>query len=331
MTPPRSSSKIFLVAINTGYATDGEPDRRMIDFYAMRCSPSLYCAIVGNVVIPNGYPSNGSSATITRSKNWHQLARAISDRGSVPGIQLATAWDGYSGNRSFLSKLTAEAIMTARNIALTYSAGDISRVFMHLQEGTEIAIAAGFRHIQLHAAHGYLFSLLIDPRIFPGAVEIQSKIADWLNRTRLMGAETSIRISLRTGDAEFDSYGMPTFHSQMVSLPAQYMDISSGFYNIDKRLIYPARAEVLDERHRDTLLLAQKHPSTQFILSGRAMKLRMSVPSNVHFGLGRDLLANPRFLFEQHKGCLNTGKCHFHSRGATHITCGQWSADNTRR
>src|SRR4051794_21735254 len=101
MVPLNSDRLRFLVGLNTGYVTDGMPDNRYVDFYRSRSSRELHCAIVGNVVIPGGSGSNSSTATISRGSEWTKVTQAISDRGSLPGIQLTTAWHGYVGSKSF--------------------------------------------------------------------------------------------------------------------------------------------------------------------------------------------------------------------------------------
>jgi NADPH2 dehydrogenase len=112
-------------------------------------------------------------------------------------------------------------------------------------------------------------------------------------------------------------------------MPVNYVDVSSGFYNIDKHLIYPARPDTLLARRSETLGLADRHPEGQFILSGRAFReSEESLPANVHLGLCRDLIANPDFIVNTTRGCVNSGKCHYFSRGAAHITCPQWYKTN---
>jgi NADPH2 dehydrogenase len=262
---------------------------------------------------------------ISRSQVWTSIAHAISDRGSVPGIQLATAWEGYQGFRSFRPKAGVEAIGRARELVRTLGVIQISNVFMSLEAGTLIALEAGFRHIQLHGAHGYLFSLLLDDRIYDGAGDVLGRLIEWSERTRYMGIETSIRISLRTGDPRFDSVGRERFQDEMARLPVDYIDASSGFYTIDKQLIYPARPDTVMARRDETLALAGRHPEAQFILSGRAyQESEKNLPINVHIGLCRDLIANPDFILDSSRGCMNSGKCHYFSRGATHVTCPQW-------
>ena len=109
-------------------------------------------------------------------------------------------------------------------------------------------------------------------------------------------------------------------------LPVDIVDVSSGFYNIDKRLIYPSLTAVLQERRRETIELASRHPATHFILSGRASTGIASLLGNVHLGLCRDLIANPRFLYDRSGGRQNPGKCHYYSRGAPEVLCSRWPA-----
>ncbi len=317
--------RLFFVGLNTGYVTDGKPDQRCLDFYTQRASPDLDCAIVGNVVIPSGVGSNSATPTISGNQAWKDLASAIGGRGSTPGIQLATAWEGYAGERSFRSRHPEVVIAAARMLVTQLTTPDIDRLLSALRLATELSLDAGFRHIQLHAAHGYLFSLLVDSSINPRASEILDKLNAWAQKVKEAGAESSLRVSLRTGHAAFDCSGREAFLDEIALSPVDYIDVSSGFYNIDKRLIYPARPEVIAARRSETVALAERYPARNFIYSGRALyQDTRTLPSNVHLGLCRDLIANPDFLRQPERGCANFGKCHYFSRGEQHLACGQW-------
>jgi 2,4-dienoyl-CoA reductase-like NADH-dependent reductase (Old Yellow Enzyme family) len=187
-------------------------------------------------------------------------------------------------------------------------------------------VDAGFRHLQVHAAHGYLFSLLVDYRLNEHAPEALERLTYWAARHSAAGIETSIRLSLRTGDSEFDADGSDHFHAEIAGLPFDFVDVSSGFYNIDKQLIYPGRPDVLRTRRAETIALADRFPERRFILSGRALlEPEHDLPPNLHIGLCRDLIANPDYLADNSKGCVNSGKCHYFSRGTDHVICPQWA------
>lgn len=319
-----SARRIFFVGVNTGYARDGEPTEAFVSFFEARSSPKLHCAIVGNVVVPGGEPTNPGTARISSRYVWRDLAARIARKGSVPGIQLASAWPAFVASASFKAKDTAAEIARARALVNGMTRTEVTSVLRSLEVGSRMAVDAGFLHVQLHAAHGYLFNVLLDDRLNRQASEVRLEIADWLRRWNKAGVETSVRISLRSGDLAFDSLHTDQFYATMALLPSTYLDVSSGYYAVDKRLIYPARKDVLAERHEQTYALARAHSSKAFIASGRILASAVNWPSNVHFGVCRDLIANPGFLDDLDNGCKNRGKCHYFSRGATSLTCAKW-------
>ena len=317
--------RTFFVGINTGYVTEGEIDDRFVDFYQCRSSADLYCAIVGNVVIPGGYGSNSSTPSITAHGRWPEVAEAIKSQGSRPGVQLATAWNGYRGTPRFRPPAAKETISASRAVVKSLGGAGADAVLRGLDESAEIAREAGFEHLQVHAAHGYLINLLVDHRINAQAALFLKSLGEWAERQYSKGVETSVRISLRSGDAEFDADGREDFYKQIVALPFDFIDLSSGFYNIDKQRIYPGRPDIVRERLADTLAFANAHPEAQVVYSGRAsLYNERLLPRNVHIGICRDLLANPRFLQDRTNGCINSGKCHYYSRGEDHVTCHKW-------
>ncbi|MCY1000165.1 hypothetical protein OWM54_23790 [Myxococcus sp. MISCRS1] len=322
-----SSGKLkFFVGLNTGYVTHGHPDERYIEFYRRRSSPALHCAIIGNVVIPGGFGSNTKTPTLSHTPVWTTVASAIKEQGTLPGIQLATTWEGYIGSKSFRPSTAHETIDRSRQVVRQLGSKKITSILGSLDDATNIALDAGFRHLQIHAAHGYLFNLLIDHRLNENAAEVRSQLARWAMRLTAVHVETSIRISLRSGDEHFDANGRDLFYEQIAGLPFDFIDVSSGFYNINKQLIYPGRPDLLRARRAETIALACRFPSRRFILSGRALLAsQQDLPSNLHIGLCRDLIANPNYLADTKKGCVNSGKCHYFSRGTDQLTCAQWT------
>lgn len=321
-----SDRRIFFVAVNTGFITDGIPDNRYVEFYEKRSSPELYCSVVGNVVVPGGHGSNSSTPIITDNPIWGEIAKRIADRGASPGIQLATAWAGYTGSRKFVTPEGKTIIAQGQELVASMGAQAIDEVIGYFGIGAELAVNHGFRHIQLHAAHGYLLSLLVDRRINRTADLVIHKLDMLAQNLNKEGIETSVRISLQTGDSAFDEKGAASFQDEIANLSFDFVDLSSGFYNIDKRLIYPSRPEILEERILQTRNIGLRHPNRNFIFSGQAhLDEWDNMPANMHIGFCRDLIANPNFLREPGHGCVHHNKCHYYSRGQPHLSCGKWA------
>ncbi len=316
--------RVFFLAVNTGYTKDGIPDKRFLEFYSERSGRGLHCAIVGNVAIPSGFGTNSSTPRIEIKPIWGEIADAISSGGTLPGIQLSTTWENYVGARPFIAKTPSDQLANYKNIASKFDDDHVRAQFVSLETATKVAVDSGFKHIQLHAAHGYFFNLILDSRFSNNhglAIDLTQK---WLESTSLAKVETSIRISTLTG-AEYFDLEESSFLDEIVNIPFDFYDVSEGFYNINKKLIYPSIQKILDERIDRSIGIALKYPDNKFIVSGKSRILELkNVPDNVHVGICRDIIANANFLHEQERGCKNRMKCHYYSRGDSFMTCGQW-------
>lgn len=313
------------MAVNTGFVDNGVLNARGVAFYKERSGHGLHCSIVGNVVIPNGFASNEVCAAISDHQSWSNLAKSISDEGALPGIQLSSAWAGYRGMRGFVQHHDG-GLKQYLEMARSISTKDVRCALDGLHRGTDIAVRAGFRHIQLHAAHGYLFNLLLDQRLSTYFNVAIQEIEKWAVNLASANIESSIRISLWSGAPELDQEGTEGFIDAICSLPVNYVDASAGFYNIDKHLIYPSSAQIITRRVEATLKMATRHPNKRFILSGKsAHAWDDSLLANVHIGICRDLIANPNFMRDRSNGCRNHMNCHYNSRGERQLMCARWA------
>ncbi len=317
------TGKVFFVAVNTGFVDREMPSDEALRFYADRSGNGLYCAIIGNVVLPNGYGPNDVSMRISGARQWGTLAHAIREQGARPGIQLSTTWANFKGMRQFKVPRGENPLATYRQVAESFSPSDIDNIFCDLHAATKFALDAGFSHIQLHAAHGYLFCLLTDQSLCRHYELALGRITEWLIQLEEKKIESSVRVSLTTGNSELDSERPRTIET-LCSLPTDFVDISDGYYNFNKHLIYPSKAQTLNARHEATMKLAEQFPNREFIVSGRAATIEKIATPNLHLGLCRDLIANPKFLLRRENGCVNNMTCHFYSTGAKSLRCGQW-------
>ena len=317
--------KVFFLAVNTGLNTHGLPDARCRQFYAERSKHGLHSAIVGNVVTPNGVGTNDVCSVISSDGAWTRLANSISEEGALPGIQLSSTWRGYGGIQRFVPTSPDEQALIYKKIGASISEKNATLAFDSLNRATELALKAGFRHIQVHAAHGYLFNLLIDSRLTRHSDLARKKLTQWAQALNVERIESSIRFSMWSGHTLFDENRNDDVIDNIATIPVDYIDASAGFYNINKRLIYPSSPHQLRERTSRTLTIASRHPSVNIILSGLSSEAwNPDLPRNIHIGICRDLIANPNFLAERRNGCDLRMKCHYFSRGTSHLHCGKW-------
>lgn len=324
-TNASKNKRVFFVGVNTGFVSEGVPDAQFLDFYKSRSSPALYCAIVGNVVVPGGFGTNAQSPVLSAKSEWTTLADAIAGAGSVPGLQLATTWSCYLGQRKFVSGKPSQAIDSARDLLKTITRKAVAESIDKFRVAAQMAVNHGYKHIQIHAAHGYLLSLLLDRELSPLYEHAHEGMASLAEFLRTQKVETSIRWSMRTGDPDFDRRGVLERFEDIVSLNFDFVDLSSGYYNIDKRLIYPATDAFVSLRLEDSLRIARTFPDQNFIVSGKISSFQGRFPENVDLGICRDLIANPQFLKLWTNGCQNRGKCHYYSRGSDRLICPNWA------
>lgn len=316
------NKKIFFLPVNTGFGLNGNPDFSLIDFYQQRSGNGIYCSIVGNVVIPNGHGSNEHCLYISNSEKWKDLSDAMNNNNSLAGIQLSSTWPNYIGNKKFVAS-SPSAIDNYLLQLNSLTIHEIDTIMNQLEKAIELSIGHGFKHIQLHAGHGYLFSLLLDNIFCDKSLYALNKIRSTFSQIPKY-IEKSLRFSLLVGMQKIDKQRESTIQ-RLLELPFDYFDISFGFYNINKHMIYPETKSMLTSRINKSIELSNSNPKKQFIISGRSFNsYKEKLPDNVHVGICRDIIANPYFLNNTSEGCNLCGQCHYYSRGETYITCGQW-------
>ena len=133
-----------------------------------------------------------------------RITQFIGEHGSVPGIQLAHAgrkasvdvpWRGgraldvTEGGWRPLFAPSAEAFSSRTPMPVEMTTGDIARIIDDFTLAAKRALAAGFKIIELHGAHGYLLHEFLSP--------LSNKRADEYGGS----FENRIRFALETVDA----------------------------------------------------------------------------------------------------------------------------------
>ena len=183
---------------------------------------------------------------------WAPIAAAIRRRGAVPGIQLAHAgrkastWSPFSGRRgSVLDE--AGGWQTVAPSAIAYEGFEtpvaldlagIDRIVDAFAAASVRAVDAGFRMLELHAAHGYLLHQFLSPLSNVRTDEYGGSLE---NRARLLlrvidavraaapSAAVTVRFSAHDwADGGWDAAQTATVAAWAAERGAVFFDISSG-------------------------------------------------------------------------------------------------------
>jgi 2,4-dienoyl-CoA reductase-like NADH-dependent reductase (Old Yellow Enzyme family) len=201
-----------------------------------------------------------------------------------------------------------------------------------------LAKQAGYGVVQVHAAHGYLLSLLLHPatNTRQGRFSIREAwLEEFLARMReiLGGTLLSIRLSTLTGLAPEGEEIEWTrcVEDRAAESGVDIVDLSAGFYTLDRRLIYPGQQWTGPVYSHWLRPLTDDLPCLVAV-AGRFTDLRSlasPLPANILVALGRALIADLNFAskaragqFDQMNYCALTNRCHYFSRGRDALECG---------
>jgi 2,4-dienoyl-CoA reductase-like NADH-dependent reductase (Old Yellow Enzyme family) len=184
---------------------------------------------------------------------WRPIVRFIADHGAVPGVQLAHAgwkastavpWEGRAmvrpeeggwqpvgvGDQPF-----TEGYPIPRQLTLA----DVDPLCAAWRDAAHRALAAGFRFIEIHAAHGYLFHSFLSPLSnhrtdeFGGSFENRAKLLLRVARELRQIIPSDIPLSVRLSCTDWTPGGWAIDDSVRLSsllrdLGVDLIDCSSG-------------------------------------------------------------------------------------------------------
>ncbi len=197
----------------------------------------------------------------------------------------------------------------------------------------------GFRVIQIHAAHGYFLSQLLDSRINKRSDEygrnpilIIKRIVTAINSID-RNVAVDLRLSLIDGfeDQKVEYIRKLTILDRLVDIGLDIISISNGHYDFNKYLIYPPKERGHGPYIDLIVPLANKYPFLLWNIAGNIWDIRKlppEIPKNLTFSIGRALIADPDLLqksfsndFENIRWCTREGDCHYYIKGRTNIFC----------
>ena len=152
----------------------------------------------------------------TQVPGMRRLAETISATGSLPAIQLVHAGGQTKKERIYgLTPLVVSRTAQMADSKRELESADIHRIIRDFGAAARRAVAAGFRLIELHGAHGYLGAQFLSPRTnhrnddWGGSFEKRMRfLLELIRHVReVIGSE--VFLSLRLGVAEGAEDGLP--------------------------------------------------------------------------------------------------------------------------
>ncbi|WP_419694399.1 hypothetical protein ACN2CC_28065 [Mesorhizobium muleiense] len=332
----RVGSRFCFAPVNTGFCRNGEPEERLVKFHRERSGPEIAISYVGNVAISPEHRTNDATGYMDHDlSKWRRLSAAIDDNESLPGIQIACRAAPDKAPRKWRNDRRT-FVESARQALTSMPEATLDELWNKFIRAAEKASEAGFKIIQIHAAHGYLLSQLMNRLInvrrdqFGGGINALERMIQDL-RNHLPDTILDIRVNLFDGLEEPNeelSYRIEQI-GRLIDAGCNMISLSSGIYDIDKFAIYPeasAGNSVYVEYARKIALLFER---TKINVAGNirdVVSLKDTEPLNLMFSIGRPLIADPGFIKNALTGknsteCIWSGHCHYYSRMRPHIEC----------
>lgn len=334
-------SRFFFAPINTGFTDKGQPTEELIQFHSRRSGNSIGVSFVGNVAIRNDFITNGKTAyfTLAGFNNWRKLSEKIKQNGSIPGIQIGCRYSKIKPIKSWVNPDPQNYIKLAREEISNIPKKDFSVIVQIFVAAAEFASKAGFEVLQIHSAHGYFLSRLMNRILNIRTDEFASnRVLLWdtiINsiRQKTPNVLIDIRFSLLDGlETEIEEIDYKSkFIEEIAQLDVDIISISNGIYDLNKDYIYPP----LDWGHgvfiNNIIPFAEHYPDKIWNTVGNIYDIRkidVSIPPNVTFSIGRSLIADPKFIYKSLMGnfdkireCTRCDDCHYYSKGKNNIVC----------
>jgi 2,4-dienoyl-CoA reductase-like NADH-dependent reductase (Old Yellow Enzyme family) len=308
-------------------------------FHTGRAGHQIGLSFVGNVAILESARANPGTAVLRADRDATRFAavcRGIRRAGSAAGVQLAVSPTDLHPARGWRAPNLSTEVERLSNIVQQMSAPELASTLERFVDVAEVAATIGFDVIQIHAAHGYLLSLLLDSTINRRTDHFGLN-TNWIEafvrdlRAVIGKAHLSFRINAFSGITERrdESVDAIALAQRLSAAGVDILDFSAGHYTVDRRAIYPAERGVYPMYRVAAAVAATV--SGPVIFSGGVTDLRVlpKLASNMLVGIGRGLIADPSMAektrqqaYNTINWCQRTNRCHYFSRGESGISCG---------
>jgi 2,4-dienoyl-CoA reductase-like NADH-dependent reductase (Old Yellow Enzyme family) len=333
-------SRIFLAPINTGFGWDNAPGQRLASFHRRRASSAVGLSYVGNVLVHRDLAPDGRTLVLDEDSPlnvYSNLADDIESCGSVPGIQLAGLLPDLNPQRKWRPSNRLQELDRLRRLVRTLSRQWLTDTVEQFIASAALAQRLGFRVVQLHAAHGYLLSLLLSSATNERKDDFAAD-GPWFTyllsecRNRLSNALLAIRMNAMDGisDPSADLSAAIEKANRAVHAGADIVDLSAGMYTLDRRLIYPGQ-EHDGPIYRSYLDSFEAIGASVVTVCGRITDPGQAAhfPAFLTFALARAFIADPDCALkaandkpESIVRCRCSNRCHYFSRNVQGLECG---------
>jgi 2,4-dienoyl-CoA reductase-like NADH-dependent reductase (Old Yellow Enzyme family) len=335
-------SRYFFAPINTGFSRDGKPLKEFIEFYQQRSGNGIGINYVGNVSIGPDYVTNKNTAYFTdQLEEWTDLTNIISKAGSLPGIQIACRNSTLTPIRRMINNKKEEYIKQVQHDLNKITIDEIYHIIDLFINSAKKAFTAGFKVLQIHAAHGYFLSQMLNEKLNVrkdefglDRLKVLTDIITGIRRELSHDVILDIRISLIDGliEEQQELEYKDKLIQKLVQQDIEMISFSNGIYDINKQLIYPVKQWGHGVFIENVLQYAKNYPHILWNGAGNIWDLDQlkleSLPHNLTFSLGRALIADPKFVNKSLNNnkqsinqCERKGQCHYYSLGKENVGC----------
>lgn len=312
------NSKLHFAPINLGYSLNCDMNDQIISFMKLRANQSIGINILGNVSIDKQYSTNSGTLSLNNESNiskWNEYIEQCTQNNSIPGIQIAAMPINLNPPRKWTSIKPDIEIERLKGLINNLTISDVHELLKSFNNTIKLSKLIGFKYIEIHAAHGYLLSLLINPMINTNN-KILLMVLKFLEQfTQNHETINSIRLSCSDGVSSTLPYD-----ERILDMDFDFFSLSNGYYTIDKKLIYPTKNMINSLVIDHGVSLAKKK---RIMIAGNIREneiKKYNSINNLHFAIGRPLIADHLFA-EKYligsestiKKCNYSGKCHHYS------------------